>query len=74
MPYAGRLKMANPTNAEHYVKSCHKCGKPFEKSDQRLIAPKKENRKHFWFLCEGCYNADGVWWVGEIPKYKRLDL
>ena len=61
--------MANPTNSEHYVKACHKCGKPFDKSDQRLIAPKKENRLEFWFLCEESYNADCVWWASRVPRH-----
>ncbi len=65
--------MAKATNAEHYVKACHKCGKAFEKADPRLIAPKKEKPNEFWFLCDECYNADGVWWVGKIPKYRRID-
>ena len=65
---------------KEFVKPCAECPmKPCQKGKKcnigkaMNIAPLKDSeRKHtFVALCDECYDEQGIWWVGSIPKYKR---
>jgi cytochrome c553 len=69
--------MAAPRDTTASIKECYRCGKPFDPPEKGKIpwmniAPAKENPLMHIAMCDDCHGKDGIWWVGNIPKYEVL--
>lgn len=68
--------MAAPRDTTHSIKNCYKCGAEFDPPEGKKIAwmnitPLKGSPLQHVALCDACYEADGIHWVGKtIPKYE----